>query len=149
MPRYTSNPANDQASGLTTVPSGEYELIVKRIASFERPNSKGDTAFGVRLSVQIAEGEFANKSISPINLYYHTEGGRGYSKTQLISIAGFTDEGAFNDWARDLDFGFDSESGTVCDGWSQLIGKRFVAEIELTKDQNDKPRNEFRNLRAL
>jgi hypothetical protein len=149
MPRYESNPANDQAVGLTTVPSGEYELIVKRIVAFERTNADGKQSYGTRLSVQVAEGEFAGKSVSPINLYYHSEGGRGYSKTQLIAIAGFSDEAAFNDWARDLDFGFDTEAGTVGDGWSQLIGKRVIAEITLGKDNNDKPRNEYKSLRAL
>jgi hypothetical protein len=149
MPRYEANPANDQAVGLTIVPNGDYELKVKRVASFERTNQDGKASYGVRLTVQACEGEFAGKTLSPITLYYHSDGGRGYSKTQLIAIAGFTSEADFNDWARDLDFGFDTESKSVNDGWNQLVGKRFIAEVKLGVDNNDKPRNEYGQLRAL
>jgi hypothetical protein len=149
MPRFDTNPANDSASGLAVVPEGEYELNIRRIAAFERPNQKGDSTYGVRISVRIAEGAFADKSISPINLYYHTDGARGYSKSILMAIAGFTDEAAFNDWARDLDFSFDTDSNTVGDGWNQLVGKRCIAEIKLELDSNDKQRNSFGNIRPL
>lgn len=130
MPKYAANPAKDTAAGFFDPPNGMYEVKATGVKAFERENANHVLTHGVRVNLQIVEGEFAERNISGLQLYYHTEGGAGMAKSYIMAILGMKDEKEFNTFAETLDWGYDPETGSVGDAFQELKGKRFKVQTE-------------------
>jgi hypothetical protein len=152
MPRYTATPGKDSALGFVDVPDGIYEVVATKVAAFARENEKGDLSFGVRVSTRFVEGEFKDKSTTPLQLYYHTQGGKDMAKTHLMGIFGYAkdQETQFNDWADARSWGFDTDTKAVDDSFAEIKGKRFAIQIvNQIVPGTDKTRNNISNVFPL
>lgn len=138
MPKYTASPAKDLASGFFEAPDDIYEVLATNVKPFEKANKADVMTHGVRIAIKIAEGAHKDKQLSPIKLYYHTEGGASYAKSILMAIFG-KNEIDFNTMAADKDWGMDPDTGAVGDGFMDIKGKRFKVQTEQTIIPNSDP----------
>lgn len=153
MPKFNPNPSQVEAGFFQLLHANQdgYELKITGVKAFiddVKVQADGSTkqSYGVSVALVVAEGEFAGKRVSSNKLYYHTEGGQGFAKPFLMSVYGFDQTPAaeqdFNTFAEPQDWGFDTDSGGVGDGFANLKGKRIRVFADVTKDKID-PTKEF------
>jgi len=135
--RGSAWPKRDKAGNVT----GEVTRVIKF-----RPSIVGVYDSKGKLSGELDGKEVAGKTCEEINLWIHSEGGRGMAKQYMMAILGYnpnegSDEAAFNEFltesGSDLSTAYEeNEAGDgyvmhLGDGWEQLfVGKNVRAHME-------------------
>lgn len=137
MPRYEFSPDAVSAS-IEILQKGEYEFIIGEPKSFMRKNRKGEDSYGVRFPLVLAEDTNGHKKGTRIffNTYQQSEGAQAIAKQFLLAAMGYKrndqqEEQRFNEEMAGKEWGFNTDDGTVGDGWMEVKGKRIVGDLDV------------------
>lgn len=135
MPRFTPNPT-EASGGLSNLPKDSYTLKVISAKGFK--NKEGDK-HGVRVGLEvISDGAQKGKKIYPA-FYMHNDGGMNMTKAFQLAVTGYTvkQEDDWNAKFGSKDFGYDTDDGSVGNGWSELQGQIVSADLDVTVSKTD------------
>jgi len=150
MPRYDFSPDAVSAS-IEILSKGEYEFIVGEPKSFMRKNRKGEDSYGIRFPLVLAEDMNGHKKGTRIffNTYQQSEGAQAIGKQFLMAVLGYKRnqeaEKQFNDDFTGKDFGFNTDDGSVGDGWMEVKGKRVKGDLDVgINEENQQQVQDFK-----
>ena len=150
MPRYDFSPDAVSAS-IEILQKGEYEFIIGEPKSFMRKNRKGEDSYGIRFPLVIAEDTNGHKKGTRIffNTYQQSEGAQAIAKQFLMAACGFKrnqeQEQEFNRSMEGKDFGFNTDDGSVGDGWMEVKGKRVKGDLDVgINEENQQQVQDFK-----
>lgn len=136
MPEFTFNPKL-ATGGFQVFPKAAYEFVIGEPKAFHSPANEAldkKENYGVRYTLTVAEGEMKGKKYIK-NCYQHSQGARDFSKQFQIAAAGLDPKNGgdeeFNSRYGDMDWGFNSDTNRVGEGWRMLEGKRVVGEMDV------------------
>lgn len=126
MPRYEPNPTN-VSFGFLVYPKGSYRVEISSPKAFESKDASGKVKnYGIRFAgkilTSIDQPSFVGKP-HPITLYMHTPGAESFSKQIQAAALGCRKDAEFNEKYGDKKWGFDTEDGSVDDGWHLMDGQ--------------------------
>ena len=133
MPRYEHDPSKVTTT-LQVLPKGDYEFIIKGIKSFVRTASAGHQSYGVRYSLEVAEG-LAKGKRAVVSSYLHSEGGEQMAKQILIAAYGFqvndAGEREFDEAVAGGDWSINPDDQSIGDAYKEMIGKRVANDLDV------------------
>lgn len=151
MPRYDYDPSKVSAS-IEVFPKGEYEFIVGEPKAFAGNGQKGPN-YGVRYVLTCASDGPMNGKKFFQSLWFHSEAAGPINKRFMLAASGYNadknSEQRYNTEAAGKDWSFDTDSGAVGDGYRELVGKRVVADVDVTLGDNGNEQQKVNAWRPL
>lgn len=145
MPRYEFIP-KDVSTSILVLPADDYEFLIgePKPYAFQTKggeNKPSEDRYGVRFPLRVmTSGAFENKMIF-FSGDQSSDIGQQVTKGFIMAALGYgkgrEEEERFDmDHGTD-DFGFDTDSGFIGDGWRQVKDMRVVGSLGINIDKND------------
>lgn len=140
MPRYDHDPTSVTAS-ITILPKDDYEFIIGKPKAFERTAKAGHQSYGIMFPLKVANGPQAGKK-TILRVYLHSEGAAQMAKRFQMAVYGLSvnekNEKEFDSYAAGLDWGYDTEDGSVGEEWAKYEGLHAACDLDVETVKNDK-----------
>lgn len=146
MARFNADPSKDSA-GFPVLAKGDYRFKFGEPKTFKNLDENGKESFGIAFIAKVVPGPVdldGNQSPAEgmgksayVRLFYHTDNAQSFRKQYILAAYGYkvNEENEFNAISEqeNIDWGFDTEDGSVGEGFKMMSNKEFVSSLSVQK----------------
>ncbi len=144
MPAFKYDP-NKATAGQLILPKGSYNFQLGKPATFIFNKDPNKISYGVQYPLTVmTDGPFKGKSTT-FRCFLHTEGACDMAKRFQVAAAGMSNkqDDDFNAKYGMKDFGYDTDTKIVGDGWKEFQGAMITADCDVKMGENNQENQQF------